>query len=223
MGSERGKVVWLPRQRVDVSLATEATWGEKVRESGQATLLLWRAGFPAVVLGRSQVMEKEVHEEACRVRGIPVLRRVSGGGAVLQTPGVFNYSLILPEQSGLSIKDGFRLGTGLIQDTLRRLGIESAVQGVSDVTVRGRKISGNAAAQINRVLLVHGTLLADLSMSLLDVCLRHPSREPDYRGGRSHREFLTTLADLGGGRPESLTGAFEAAGDYLIEQLGRQL
>ncbi|KLU62834.1 lipoate-protein ligase LplJ [Peptococcaceae bacterium CEB3] len=219
---------------------------EKVRESGQARLLLWQAGLSAIVLGRSQVAEKEVYEEECRARGVPLLRRVSGGGAVLQMPGVFNYSLILPEQSRLSIKGGFRLGTGLIQDTLSRLGIESTVQGVSDVTVRGRKISGNAVAQVSRVLLVHGTLLAEVDMFLLEACLRHPSREPDYRGGRSHREFLTTLADLCGWGPASrisavphsrkcavlhsrectaahevLSDALTAAGDDLIQQLGK--
>ncbi|CAA7601537.1 Biotinyl protein ligase (BPL) and lipoyl protein ligase (LPL), catalytic domain [Acididesulfobacillus acetoxydans] len=211
---------------------------EKVRESGQARLLLWQAGFPAVVLGRSQVMEKEVYEEECRVRGVPVLRRASGGGAVFQMPGVFNYSLILPEKSRLSIRGGFRLGTGLIQDVLRRLGLESALQGVSDVTVGGRKISGNAVAQVNRVLLVHGTLLAEMDMSLLEACLRRPSREPDYRKGRSHREFLTTLTALRGwggdlrksAAPDSWkraipyevpTGAFTVAGSHLLSQLGQ--
>lgn len=215
-------VVWLPEQGVDVSLAMETAWGVKVRESGQAVLLLWRGGLPAVVVGRSQVIDKEVNEEACATLGIPVFRRVSGGGTVLQTPGVYNYSLILPEQTGYGIKTGFRLGTGFIQEILFNLGLESAVQGVSDVTVWGRKISGNAIAQVNRTLLVHGTLLADIDMSLLDACLRHPSREPEYRGGRGHREFLTTLADLGRWSPELLKAALEAAGQHLFQRLGER-
>lgn len=222
MSLQERQIVWLPEQRVDASLALETAWGKKVRESGHGVLLLWRGGSPAIVVGHSQVIQKEISEETCLALGIPVFRRVSGGGAVLQTPGVFNYSLILPEQSGLSIKGGFRLGTELIQKTLRQLGLASAVQGVSDVTVKGRKISGNAVAHVNRVLLVHGTLLEDVDMSLLEACLRQPSREPDYRQGRCHREFLTTLTDLGVWSPGVLSAALENAGSRLLQRLGEQ-
>lgn len=215
---ETENVIWLQEESVDVCLGKEKAFGEKVRESGQAVLLLWRGAFPAVVVGRSQVIRKEVNEEVCASLNIPIFRRISGGGAVLQTSDVYNYSLLLPERNALNIKTGFRLGTGFIQDTLRHLGLESAVQGVSDVTVTGRKISGNAIAQVNRVLLVHGTLLTDIDMPLMEACLRYPSREPEYREKRSHREFVTTLADLGQSTRQ-LPEALEAVGSRLLQRL----
>lgn len=204
---------------VDVCLRQEAAWGEQVRESGQGVLLLWRGGPAAVVVGRSQVIEKEVDQAACRHYGVPILRRISGGGAVLQTSSVLNYSLLLPDRGRLSINTGFRLGTSLVQEALRRLGLDNEVRGVSDVTVNGRKISGNAIARVNRVFLVHGTLLMDMDMPLLEACLRHPSREPDYRAGRSHREFLTTLAEWGVSSLEAIAEAWEEAAQELLNKL----
>jgi len=217
--SQKNPLIWLPKQSVEACLGLEKVWGEHVRESGQGVLLLWRGGPAAVVVGRSQVIEKEVNQAACLALGVPVLRRSSGGGAVLQTSGVLNYSLLLPDRGRLSINAGFHLGTSLIRDTLRRLGLASAVQGVSDVTVNGRKISGTAIARVNRVFLVHGTLLVNMNMDFLEACLRHPSREPDYRAGRSHREFLTTLADWGVSSRQSVNAALESAGVELLNRL----
>lgn len=219
--SKSPSVIWLTSiSGVAACLAHEAAWGEYVRESGQGMLLLWRGGLAAVVLGRSQVIEKEVDLAACRHYSVPILRRTSGGGAVLQTEGVLNYSLLLPERNRLSFNAGFRLGTWLVQEALRRLGLESSVQGVSDVTVKGRKVSGNAIARVNRVFLVHGTLLADMDKGLLEACLRHPSREPDYRAGRSHWEFLTTLAELGVAAQQVIDMAWEDAAKELLGKLG---
>ena len=71
------------------------------------------------------------------------------------------------------------------------------MRGISDVVVGDRKISGNAQARRWGGVLLHGTLLRDLDLALVEACLRHPPREPEYRRGRSHRDFLTTLVDQG--------------------------
>ena len=150
--------------------------------------------------------------EACRRHGLAVLRRVSGGGAVLQTQGVLNYSLLFPDHGRLRMAGGFACGTALIRRALQRLSVVTMVRGVSDVTVGERKISGNAIARRGRIFLVHGTLLVDLDLDLLDACLKHPGREPDYRQGRRHRDFLITLAAMGEFKRHVVAEALETAG-----------
>jgi lipoate-protein ligase A len=63
--------------------------------------------------------------------------------------------------------------------------------------VGDRKISGNAQARRGKALLVHGTLLVDFDHDLADAVLKYPPREPAYRLGRPHRDFLVTLRSLG--------------------------
>jgi lipoate-protein ligase A len=110
---------------------------------------------------------------------------------------VLNYSLITPAPDHLNLKAGFRQGTGLVCAVLSAFGITGAQRGTSDVAVEDRKISGNAQARRWKASLVHGTLLVDFDFELAEKLLLHPPREPEYRRGRSHRDFLVTLRALG--------------------------
>jgi lipoate-protein ligase A len=76
-------------------------------------------------------------------------------------------------------------------------GVVGRPEGTSDVAVGDRKISGNAQARRWKALLVHGTLLVDFDYELAEAVLKHPPREPAYRRGRAHRDFLVTLRSLG--------------------------
>ena len=135
--------------------------------------------------------------ESCRDLGIEVIRRASGGGTVLQMPGVLNYSLTAPSPPVFDIRRTFAIGALYLVRLLGDLGLEGHQRGISDVAVGQLKISGNAMAKRWGGLLLHGTLLCDLDLDLVEKCLRHPPREPDYRQGRSHRQFITTLKLLG--------------------------
>ena len=116
---------------------------------------------------------------------------------MLQTSGVLNYSLITPAPWTLNVRAAFREGTDVVRAILGSFGVVGIACGTSDVAVGGRKISGNAQAWRWKSLLVHGTLLVDFDFDLAGKILKHPSREPDYRHGRSHRDFLITLRQLG--------------------------
>jgi lipoate-protein ligase A len=65
------------------------------------------------------------------------------------------------------------------------------------VAIGDLKISGNAQARKWRAVLLHGTLLVDADVELMEAVLRHPRKEPEYRRGRAHRDFVVTLAQLG--------------------------
>jgi len=186
------------------NLAIDETLAQAMGMHGQRVLRFWWGGPPAVVMGYSEHQEQVIDTMTCQRLGVEIVRRVTGGGTVLQTQGVLNYSLVMPDPGVLNLSQGFRYGTDLLVALLRACGITGQPAGTSDVIVGDRKISGNAQARRWHALLVHGTLLVHFDLDLADAVLRYPVREPAYRRRRSHRDFLVTLADLGVGIPPDL-------------------
>lgn len=180
-------------------------------KTGQSTLRFWWGGPPAAVVGFSEKFEQTVNVKACQALGVDVLRRSTGGGTVLQTGGIFNYSFVMKLDRMLDPRRAFRIGTDLIIAVLKSLGLTGNTEGISDVAVDGRKISGNAQAQRRKALIVHGTLLVDFDHDLAERVLTYPVREPAYRQGRSHREFLVSLRELGVNVTDLERKAIEAA------------
>ena len=159
-------------------------------------LRVWEPSRHFIVLGYANKARAEVDLEACEARGVPVLRRASGGGAVLQGPGCLNYSLILPNDRSEfeSISGSYRFILEHHRQFIEPLlGMPVQVQGISDLAVDGQKFSGNAQNRKRRFILFHGTLLLDLDLGLVEACLRMPSKQPQYRKGRTHREFLLNI------------------------------
>jgi lipoate---protein ligase len=158
-------------------------------------LRFWSPSKPFVVLGYSNNASREIDLEFCNSHKIPVLKRLSGGGAVLQGPGCLNYALLLEiNRRFQDIRATNRYVLNLHRRALKPiLGTEIRLRGLTDLALRGRKFSGNAQRRKRRFLLYHGTFLLGLDLGLMEKALKHPSREPDYRGGRSHKEFLCSL------------------------------
>jgi len=186
-----------PLISVAENVAMDEAMTKAAASDRRSTLRLWWAGDPTVVIGRSEDPEVVADLDTCRRLGIDVIRRASGGGTVLQMPGVLNYSLTAPAPPIFDIRRTFSVGARYLVRVLAQFGLEARQRGISDVAVGDLKISGNAMAKRWGGLLLHGTLLYDLNMDLVEGCLRHPPRAPDYRTGRRHREFITTLRLLG--------------------------
>ena len=126
-------------------------------------LLLWR-NRPAVVVGCYQNICREVHVRALLDRGIPVVRRMSGGGTVYHDLGNLNYTLISDQTGPL---DYDRCLEPVIR-ALNALGIPAQKNRTCDIAVDGKKISGSAQKIAGGRVLHHGTLLFDSDLSLLD-------------------------------------------------------
>ncbi len=162
-------------------------------------LRFWEPQQHFVVLGYSNKTGVEVAITSCRAEGIPILRRPSGGGAVLQGPGCMNYSLILDTHARPELKNLTQTNTYVLQrhrDALTPLlsGNHLEVLGISDLALGGLKVSGNAQRRRRRYILFHGTfLLSDFNLALIPRYLAMPSRQPDYRKNRAHQEFVTCL------------------------------
>jgi len=168
-------------------------------EAGESeeVLRLWALPKYFVVLGYANQVTTEVNLPYCQDLTIPVLRRCSGGGTVLQGPGVLNYSLILRiDDSGpchsISATNKYILERH--RDALASLLLAPVEwRGQSDLAIGGLKFCGNAQRRRRHFLLFHGSFLLHLDLGLLEKILPLPSRQPDYRVNRTHSDFLINL------------------------------
>ena len=184
---------------------------------GEGLLRFWEPKDYFVVVGYGNHVEKEVNVAACEAGGIPILRRCSGGGTVLQGPGCLNYSLVLKieengplasitsankfimERTRGAVETEMGVRSSEMEDGRSEGGIE--IRGCTDLAlgnnhksnITSLKFSGNAQRRKKNFLLFHGTFLLSFDIALIDKFLRMPSKEPDYRKGRSHKDFLTNL------------------------------
>jgi len=160
-------------------------------------LRLWEPRSVFVVLGYTGSAHAEVHHEACRLAGIPVLRRQSGGGTVIQGPGCLDYTLLLRTTRTGPLSTIAGTNAYVMEHQRRAIervmheGVE--VQGHTDLATHALKFSGNAQRRKERFVLFHGVFLLRFDLSLVPRYLPHPPREPAYRHGRPHEQFLRNL------------------------------
>ena len=177
---------------------------------GAGVLRFWEADEHFVVLGIANKAEMEADAAA----NVPIFRRCSGGGSVLQGPGCLNYSLVLPMQAAPELANITQTNCYIMKrnrDALvSALGLDVSIQGYTDLTLHSRKFSGNSQRRKSRWLLFHGTFLLSCDLELMARVLRPPPRQPEYRARRSHSEFLTTLQVPAAGVKEALCRAWDA-------------
>jgi lipoate-protein ligase A len=177
---------------LDEALLDEAEAGDEPREC----LRLWESPQPIVVVGRNSQVATEVREDNCLRREIPILRRTSGGCAVVAGPGCLMYAVVLCYEHRPSLHmldEAHRFVLGTLANALRPLVGAVAHRGTCDLALGDRKFSGNSLRCRRRALLYHGTLLYDFPLALIGDCLAMPPRLPDYRGTRAHAAFVTNL------------------------------
>jgi lipoate-protein ligase A len=172
-----------------LNLARDAAY---LKETDCNRARVWR-NDRCVVLGRFLTPEDEVHLHAAAEMGIPVLKRISGGGAVYQDLGNINYSLYL-DAEGLperSIGESLRALSYPVTALLETLGISWDWVPPNNVYVAGRKISGSAQAHRRGRILHHGTLLVACDLKTMDALLKP--------GGRSRMAPVINLDEVADG------------------------
>lgn len=168
---------------------------ERVRGGVPWAYRLWEPEQVMVVLGRSNKAAVEVYEQACRDDGIPILRRRGGGGTVVLSPGIVVISMVKQMQRQFFPQEYFSQINTFIIEALQHLGIQDlSQQGHSDICLQDRKILGSSMYGSKNLLFYTASLMVANDLALIDRYLKHPSLEPDYRQGRSHQEFLTTIS-----------------------------
>lgn len=148
-----------------------------------------------VVVSRSRTAAREIVLERCAADGVPVVVRPSGGGAVVLAPGVVAASAVLAADPAVRFPEPyFRRCCGAVAAALAAVGVEGvAMRGISDLCLGDRKIAGSSLRLAGGRVLFQVSVLVEPDLGLLDRYLRHPSREPEYRAGRGHREFVTSV------------------------------
>ncbi len=162
----------------------------------QEYVRFWESSSYFVVLGQSNKIQEEVYLEACQKETIPILRRTSGGGAVLQGPGCLNYALFLPLARYPQLTTISSTNTTILtlhKEALSPFLPHIEIQGISDLAFHGKKFSGNAQKRKKNGILYHGTFLTHFDNEKMETLLRFPSKYPAYRQDRSHKKFVTNI------------------------------
>ncbi len=187
--------VTLGRVAEDLAL-DEAMLIEADEGRGPPLVRFWEPAGLAVVLGATRRLHDEVHLDACRRDGVPVFRRSSGGGTVLIGPGTLNVTVVLPDTAGagLSAVDAAqRHVLDRMARAIRQAGASVDVRGHGDLVLGDRKCGGSAQRRLRRWFLVHCSILYDFPLDQVARYLALPARQPEYRRGRTHAEFLANL------------------------------
>lgn len=176
-------------------LDVDAELYREVEATGRGEALrLWEAAAPAVVLGQSDRAARAAHVTACAADAVPIARRLTGGGAVVIGPGCLNVSLALSLDRRPDLRDVASSYAVILGTLARALDVPGlAHRGLADLALGDLKVSGHAQRRGRRALLHQGTLLYAFDLSLMGRYLQEPVRQPDYRAGRCHHDFVANL------------------------------
>ncbi len=169
-----------------------------VRASSTPRVRVYRPSEVMVVLGRGSRAEQELDLGACEADGVPVLRRPGGGCAVVLDPGNVVVSLVAPASGFRHSRRYLAALSAWVVDGLSRVGVGGVIQaGICDLALGDRKIAGACLRRARDHLYYSVSLLVTPRVELMGRYLKHPPREPDYRRGRAHRDFVGALGATG--------------------------
>ena len=160
---------------------------------------LWR-NSPCIVIGKYQNALAEINHEYVRPNGIKVVRRLSGGGAVFHDSGNINFTFIDKRLKGEDTNEMFRRFTSPILSALKNIGIEARLEGRNDLTIGGKKFSGNAICLHKDRILQHGTLLFSSSMANLSGAL---NARPEKFIGKNVQSNVSRVTNISEHLPEN--------------------
>ncbi|MFJ5751505.1 lipoate--protein ligase [Peribacillus frigoritolerans] len=158
------------------------------------TYLLFYINRPSIIIGRNQNTIEEINSDYVDEKGITVVRRLSGGGAVYHDLGNLNFSFITKDD-GDSFHN-FKKFTQPVVETLEKLGIHAELSGRNDILAEGKKISGNAMFSTKGRMFSHGTLLFQSEMDHIVSALKVKKDKIESKGIKSIRSRVGNIADF---------------------------
>ena len=151
---------------------SQARKGKKVPN----TLHFYRRKPSAVSVGRSRKIHDDINVQNCSKHNVKIIRRTTGGGTIFTDKDCLIYSLVFDkedkrEQSSLDIFE--HICTSLVS-TLKKFDINAMYKPPNDILLNGKKISGSAQIQKDNIVLIHGTLLLDTDIEVMNSVLKQP-------------------------------------------------
>lgn len=218
------------------NLAADEMLLDACEHKGIEVLRFWESPIPFVVVGYGNKVATEVNVPASNQRKTPILRRCSGGGTVVQGPGCLNYAVTLRVTTAAELatvtgtnryvmeRNAAAIRKLLATATSRRTKEQAgrwqhvSIEGCTDLVVNHdgalMKFSGNAQRRRRDSVLFHGTLLYDFDLALATELLNAPSKQPDYRRSRTHREFITNIPATAIELKDALAKEWNASGAF---------
>ncbi|MCX6226833.1 MAG: hypothetical protein NTV01_19145, partial [Bacteroidia bacterium] len=155
--------------------------------------LVWQPEGTVIVLGQSNQAETAVHTVLAEQDGVPMIKRHTGGQTVILTPRTLVISVRLISEKLENPQVYFKRINQLIIEALSNLGISNLNEkGISDIAIGEKKILGSSIYRKRSMVFYHAVLNISESPEFIGRYLKHPSREPDYRSGRKHEDFVTS-------------------------------
>ncbi len=163
-----------------------------LKNFNQECFMLWR-NKPAIIVGKNQNTLAEINIDYVRDHNIPVVRRLSGGGAVFHDLGNLNFTFIMSNKED-SFSNYLKFTKPIIE-VLQSLSIGAELKGRNDLVIDGRKFSGNAQYVHKDKILHHGTLLFSSSMVDLTSALKVSEQKIKSKGIKSIRSRVTNISE----------------------------
>ena len=161
-------------------------------------ILVWQPQETVIVLGQSNSIETSLSTDTVAADGLRVTKRPSGGETVILTPATVAFTAARHFQVMIPFRDYFMMVNSAVIEGLAEMGVSGlGARGISDITIGNQKILGSSMRKVGDKLVYHAVLNIAEDPVLFSRYLLHPQREPDYRSGRSHHEFVTSLAAEG--------------------------
>jgi lipoate---protein ligase len=187
--SQEWKLIGPLNLTANENLALDEVLTERVgKGERKPTLRLWKFSDAAVVLGRFQSVQNEVDEDVARAAGVDIVRRITGGGAMLALPdGAISYSIYVPDEfvRGMSFAESYEMFDSWVIGALGELGVNAWYQGLNDITSDLGKIGGAAQARKHGAVLHHTMIAYGMNHALLGQILRVGKEKLSDKGIRS--------------------------------------
>jgi len=184
--------------RPEVQMAMdEAIMRARIEGRVPDTVRLYAFSPSSVTIGRFQSVRHDVNLDEARKLGVPVVRRITGGGSVFHDEfGEITYSVVVGEERHPDLRNierSYRYLAGPLVDALRELGLDAGFSGLNDIVANGKKISGSAQTRRRGIILQHGTFMYATRVEILGSVLRASKEKLRGKGVSSIWERVTTL------------------------------
>lgn len=176
--------------------------------------MLWQ-NANSIIIGKHQNTISEINAAYVRERDIRVARRLSGGGAVYHDLGNLNFTFIVDSQGEAF---DFSQFCRPIQKALSSMGVQVEISGRNDMTIDGKKFSGNSQYMKKGRVMHHGTILYDTDMSVLSGALHVSKDKIESKGIKSVRSRVTNVKPYMKDQSVTTEQFWEALRHYMFQE-----